>query len=114
MQDFILNLENIADKHHTEEAECIFNPVVVPIGPISSSHSFCLGFFGRPVADQTKCVCFQIFPYCLGIYHALMHNLSICKLQHISGYWQDIPGNISSSWPPQDFLGSCLWVYIVA
>ena len=63
---FFLDLMNVADKYHTEEAQCLFNPAAVPVSPISSSYSFCLRPFGWSVPHQAKCVCFEIFPYRLG------------------------------------------------
>lgn len=51
------NLMNVADKHNTEEVKCVFNAAALPVGPISSSNSFCLRPFGRSITHQTKCVC---------------------------------------------------------
>lgn len=48
---------------------------------------------------------------CAGIHRAFLPNSRGRELQHLSSYWQDFAGYISSARPPQDMPCSCLWLY---
>lgn len=62
----------IADKHHTEETQCVLHTAALPVCSIPSSHTFCLRPLGRSVPHQAKCLCLQILPSGLGIMHPFL------------------------------------------